>query len=86
MIEAIIVQVLVAEEDYKYDLSEFEKFTNDVKAEIMRDVKAHETQMDNFVWQEQWLAPAHGDDYQCQDWELHSLVNRSVHVLYSESV
>jgi len=79
MIIAQIVEILVAEEDYKHDLSEWDTFTDEVKQEILRDVNSHK---ESFVWRERWLIPTDGDNFQTMDWDIHSLLNRSTKVMF----
>ena len=79
MIIAQIVEVLVAEEDYKYDLSDWDTFRSEVLEEIFKDARGHE---ESFVWIERWLIPTDGDNFQTMDWDIHSLLNRSVKVIH----
>ncbi len=77
----IRVEILVAEEDYKYGLSEWENFSAEKKLEILKDVNDTEV---SFVWRELWLADEDLNDY--ADWDIHSLMNRSVCVIGEEPI
>lgn len=70
MCDAKIVNVLVAEEDYKYSL--FDDLTPEQLDEVKRDANSHE---ESFVWRELWL---HDEgEPQVMNWEVHGILNRS---------
>jgi len=71
------IEILVCEEDYKYDVSDFDKFTAEKKLEILRDVNSSD---ESFVWRELWLGT---DEPQCQymSWEIHELLGRTFYIV-----
>ena len=79
MIIAQIVEVLVAEEDYKYDLSDWDTFRSEVLEEIFKDARGNE---ESGLGREGWLIRTDGDNFQTMDWDIHSLLNRSVKVIH----
>jgi hypothetical protein len=74
MVEARIVTVLVAEEDYKHDL------WGVMRCADLRQALDESMRLDvDFIWQEDWLV---SDEVPyAQDWEVHSIVNRTYRVV-----
>lgn len=74
MVEARIIEVMVAEEDYKHDLWGIMKCA-DLK-EALEDSMDRDVE---FIWREDWLV---SDEVpRAQDWEVHSMVNRTTRVI-----
>ena len=76
----IKVELIVCEEDYKYDVSDDKEWEAHSK-EILSDVNNIK---ESFVWREYWLVDEDNGEY--ADWTIHELMGRTYRILSDEVV
>ena len=75
---AYTVLVVVAEEDYRFDVSG--ELSGTQMAQMMKDIydpDPKDEQMARFVWMEKWLMSESDEGKNCVDPSVHEILNRS---------
>jgi len=81
--DIVEITVLVAEEDYKYNLSNWHLMTNDQQNECLRDAytPAKDDEYATLIQIQQWLIPQEADERHCLQASLNELMGRTWRVV-----